>query len=146
VLRLEGFGPSVQVRQGMLQALAPGLRVLSDDEVRGFWSDLRNPLPGAETLWRVSVPPSRGPAVVEAIGGDWLMDWAGGLVWSASSDAAGVRQTAIAAGGHAMLVRGPEALRAQVPALHPPDPGVAALEARVRRAFDPAGVFETGRF
>ena len=25
-------------------------------------------------------------------------------------------------------------------------PGVAALEARVRRAFDPAGVFETGRF
>ena len=33
-----------------------------------------------------------------------------------------------------------------VPAFHPLAPGLAALEARVRRAFDPAGVFETGRF
>jgi glycolate oxidase FAD binding subunit len=30
--------------------------------------------------------------------------------------------------------------------LHPQLPMVATLEARVRRAFDPAGVFESGRF
>ena len=45
-----------------------------------------------------------------------------------------------------MLVRAPEPMRTKVPALHPSAPGVAALEARVRRAFDPMGVFETGRF
>jgi hypothetical protein len=44
------------------------------------------------------------------------------------------------------MVRGSAETRAAVPALHPQPAGVAALEARVRRAFDPAGVFETGRF
>jgi glycolate oxidase FAD binding subunit len=37
-------------------------------------------------------------------------------------------------------------LRGTVPTLHPQSAGVAALEERVRRAFDPVGVFETGRF
>jgi glycolate oxidase FAD binding subunit len=45
-----------------------------------------------------------------------------------------------------VLLRAPVAMRAAVPVLHPPADGVAALEERVRRAFDPAGVFETGRF
>ena len=49
-------------------------------------------------------------------------------------------------GGHAMLLRGDDRLRANGPAFHPQPHGVAALEARVRRAFDPAGLFETGRF
>jgi glycolate oxidase FAD binding subunit len=33
-----------------------------------------------------------------------------------------------------------------VPVFHPQAPALAGLETRVRRAFDPAGVFETGRF
>jgi len=33
-----------------------------------------------------------------------------------------------------------------VPALHPHEPTVSLIEERVRRAFDPGGVFETGRF
>lgn len=146
VIRLEGFGPSVDARNALLRTLAPGLRALAADDAKRFWARLRNPLPGQEVLWRVSVPPSRAPDVVESLGDAWLMDWAGGLIWSASQDAAAVRRAAEAAGGHAMLLRAPEALRTQVPALHPPSAGVAALETRVRRAFDPAGVFETGRF
>jgi glycolate oxidase FAD binding subunit len=74
------------------------------------------------------------------------MDWAGGLIWIACPDGEALRAAAMAAGGHAMLWRGPEALRGRTPTLHPQPSGVAALEARVRRAFDPAGVFETGRF
>ena len=146
VFRLEGFGPSVEARSALLQSMEPGLHVLGASEAAQFWSRLKNPLPGRELLWRISIPSSRASEVVGALGGDWLMDWAGGLIWSASEDAAAVRQAAGAAGGHAMLLRAPEALRAEVPAQHPPTPGVAALEARVRRAFDPAGVFETGRF
>src|SRR3546814_14425550 len=45
-----------------------------------------------------------------------------------------------------LLVRAPEAIRGSVPAQHPRHPQVAALVARVRREFDPAGIFETGRF
>ncbi len=146
VIRLEGFGPSVEARSALLLSMAPGARVLHEDEAQRFWARLRNPLPGAEILWRVGIPPSRGPGVLEALGGAWLMDWAGGLIWSASEDAAAVRQAAEAAGGHATLLRAPEAVRRAAPTLHPPSPGVAALESRVRRAFDPAGVFETGRF
>ncbi|WP_213981035.1 FAD-binding protein [Sphingomonas sp. dw_22] len=101
-------------------------------------------------LWRVNVPSSGGPSVVAALaplGARWLFDWAGGLVWIAfDGDASAVRDAAAKAGGHAILVRAPEAMRAAVPAFHPQAPGVAALEERVRRAFDPAGVFETGRF
>ena len=146
VLRLEGIAPSVEARGGLVRALAPDARVLADEAAGRFWATLRHPLQGAQALWRISVPASRAPSVVLTLGGDWLMDWSGGLVWSACEDAAAVRLAAEAAGGHAMLMRATEAMRAQVPALHPPTPGVAALESRVRRAFDPAGVFETGRF
>jgi glycolate oxidase FAD binding subunit len=146
VFRLEGFGPSVEARSALLQGMAPGLRALDEGEARPFWARLRDPLPGPGLLWRISIPPSRAPGVIAGLGGDWLMDWAGGLIWSGSEDAAGVRRAALDAGGHAMLLRAPEALRAEVPAMHPPTAGVAALEARVRRAFDPAGIFETGRF
>jgi glycolate oxidase FAD binding subunit len=96
------------------------------------------------------VPPSGGPAVVATLaplGARWLFDWAGGLVWlTFDGDPATVRAAAVQAGGHATLVRGSPELRARVPAFHPPTKGVAALEARVRQAFDPAGVFATGRF
>jgi glycolate oxidase FAD binding subunit len=146
VLRLEGFEPSVEARRVLLQRLEPRLRLMADDEAEAFWMGLRNPLPEAAVLWRVSVPPRRAAEVVGALGGDWRMDWAGGLIWTAHEDASGVRRVAEAAVGHAMLVRAPQAMRAEVPALHPQPAGVAALEARVRRAFDPMGVFETGRF
>jgi glycolate oxidase FAD binding subunit len=146
VLRIEGFGPSVEARTSLLQKLEPGLRVIGADEAARFWARLRNPLPDAAVLWRISLPAGRAPAVLGALTGEWRMDWGGGLIWSACDDPAAVRGAAEAAGGHAMLVRAPERLRAEVPALHPPAPGVAALEARVRRSFDPAGVFETGRF
>jgi glycolate oxidase FAD binding subunit len=146
VIRLEGFGPSVDARSAMIRTLAPAARELAEDEAARAWAALRHPLPDARVLWRISVPPSRAPPVVEALQGAWAIDWAGGLVWSSCEDAVAVRAAADAAGGHAMLLRAPKAVRSQVPALHPPPAGVAALEARVRRAFDPAGVFETGRF
>jgi glycolate oxidase FAD binding subunit len=57
-----------------------------------------------------------------------------------------VRAAAEAAGGHAALIRADSAMRARVPTLHPLEPGVAALETSIRRAFDPHGVFDCGRF
>ncbi len=154
-LRLEGFGPSVAARRAALEALladAGPIHVLSDAEAETFWRGLRdlNALQHGSPLWRISTPPSRACAVIEALdplGVRWLLDWAGGLIWLTSDgEAAAVRRAAEAVGGHAMLIRAPEGVRAQTPALHAQPAGVRALEARVRRAFDPGGVFETGRF
>jgi glycolate oxidase FAD binding subunit len=142
-LRLEGFGPSVAARRKLLETMAP-LRALSEADAGRFWAALKHPLRDAPVLWRLSLPASRA---VEVLGlGPWVMDWAGAQVWLACEDAAAVRPAAEAAGGHAMLVRAPEAMRRDIPALHPQPAPVMALETRLRRAFDPAGVFETGRF
>jgi glycolate oxidase FAD binding subunit len=153
-IRLEGFGPSVAARGAMLSAMAAPQTAFTAPATaaESFWKSLRDlsPLADAETLWRVNVPPSGACSVVTALephGARWLFDWAGGLIWlTADCDPLFVRAAAESGGGHAALVRAPADVRARVPVLHPPAPGVAALEKRVRRAFDPVGVFETGRF
>ena len=144
-LRLEGFGPSVAARRTMLEGMG-SMGVLPEREAEVFWTKLENPLADAAVLWRLSLPASRAAEVVNRGLGPWVMDWAGARVWLACDDAEAVRGAAETAGGHAMLVRAPETMRRTVPALHPQPAPVMALEARVRRAFDPAGVFETGRF
>ncbi len=139
-LRLDGFPSSIAARAATLG----GLEAIDG---AALWDAVRHatPLPADKPLWRVIVPATRAPDLVAALPeADWLFDWAGGLVWLASD--ADPRAAAAAAGGHAMLVRADAAMRAAVPALHPQPAPLAALEARVRRAFDPAGVFETGRF
>lgn len=150
-LRLDGFPPSVAARgailsSGDLSALAP----LAAEEGDALWDAVRHvrPLASSRPLWRIITAPSHAPGVIAAVpGADVLLDWAGGMLWLASdADPAVIRSAAAASGGHAMLVRADPALRAAVPAFHPQPSALAALETRVRRAFDPAGVFETGRF
>jgi len=126
--------------------------VLPEDAATIYWNSIRHlsRLNDGRPLWRINTPPSGGPIVVAALepfAPNWLFDWAGGLIWmTLDCDAATVRAAAGAAGGHAMLMRANEAMRRDVPPFHPPESGVGALEARVRAAFDPQGVFETGRF
>jgi glycolate oxidase FAD binding subunit len=155
VLRIEGFAPSVMVRQALLGEILRDwgpLRMLDAKAADAVWDSLRGltGLADAPVLWRVVVPARQSPALIAALGAPglrWLMDWAGGLVWIGCDDAIGaVRAVAEAVGGHADLVRADAQSRRQYPARHPRAPALAALEARVRRAFDPAGVFETGRF
>ncbi|MGZ5985197.1 MAG: glycolate oxidase subunit GlcE [Caulobacteraceae bacterium] len=144
-LRLEGFGPSVAARRALLEGMAP-LRALPEREADAFWSSLTEPLPDAPALWRLGLPASRAAEIAEEGFGSWSMDWGGARLWLGSAEAAAVRAAAERAGGHATLVRAPEDMRRTVPVLHPHPAPLAALEARVRRAFDPVGVFETGRF
>ena len=154
LFRLAGFEPSVEARCALLPILLGEfgrVMLLAADEAESLWRTVRDvtPLAGDRPLWRMVVPTSRGGEVAVSLderGGDWLLDWAGGLVWACHDDVAAVRAIARAVGGHASLIRGPVALRARTPFLDPPMPGVARLAERVRRAFDPAGVFETGRF
>jgi len=155
LLKVEGFGPSVAARCAMLDELLSevgSVPQLDSALADHLWSELRTlaPLSGDAPLWRINVAPREGAGIVAAIeplGAQWMMDWGGGLIWATmTGDPAVIRDAATRAGGHAMLVRGPAALRDRIGAFHPAVPGIAALEERVRRAFDPNGVFETGRF
>jgi glycolate oxidase FAD binding subunit len=151
-LRLEGFERSVAARvEGLREALGPFGRVeLLDAKLsRGFWAQVREVEvfhKDVRPLWRVSVPPASGWRVGEALksqdgGHEVLYDWAGGLVWAQSEDGATVRAAARAAGGHAALWRG----EAQGPAFEPLGGPLAALNGRVKAAFDPRGLLNPGR-
>lgn len=158
LLRVAGFAPSVTARcAGLEEALAThgALIRLPDDYAARLWSDITVPAPlDGPVLWRLALPPSEAPALAErfdAMGARWIMDWGGGLLWLEWEDEAGidpalVRSAADAARGHAMLLRAPDSMRRTVPAEHPRPAALMALEARVRAAFDPADVFETGRW
>ena len=143
-LRLDGFPASVAAREALLSDFEP----FADGD--GLWTAVREatPLAGRKTLWRIVVPAGNAPHLIAALpASEWLMDWAGGLVWLAGDhDATIIRRAAASAQGHAMLVRAAPDLRKQVATQHPRPSALAGLEARVRRSFDPSGVFETGRF
>ncbi|GEO00825.1 2-hydroxy-acid oxidase [Novosphingobium sediminis] len=151
LLRVAGFAPSVEARCAALPGLLAahcGLEPLED--AAPLWQQAMTGagLKGA-VHWDVHLPPRAAPALIAALpeGADWAMDWGGGRVWvcsDAEDDA--VRQIAAGLGGEARLIAAPAAMRARVSAFQPRAKGVAALEARVRRAFDPKGVFVTGRF
>ena len=79
------------------------------------WTRVRDgvPLHGCTNVWRISVKPGDGPAVIAALpeGSHALMDWGGGLIWAGhdSVDAAahGHIQSRVASlGGHATLMKG----------------------------------------
>jgi glycolate oxidase FAD binding subunit len=154
-LRLEGFGPSITARREMLStALADfvAFELAEPEFADSLWRELQTPslLADGRPLWRLSIPARGWSALLAELrprGARWMADWAGGLVWLTSDDAPeAVRQAAADVGGHAMLIRRGPATPAETPIFHPQPPALAALEERVRRAFDPAGVFETGRF
>lgn len=151
VLRVEGFAPSVAARLAALRASLGGAPIRGDEETL-LWAMLRTlgPLTEGTMLWRIVVPPAKGwrvPEALTAYADRWLYDWAGGLIWLTTSDpAAPVRDAADRAGGHAMLIRADPAARASIPTFHPEPSAVAALSDRVRRGFDPAGIFRSSRF
>ncbi|MFA7603635.1 MAG: FAD-binding protein [Novosphingobium sp.] len=155
-LLIDGFPASVSARLGALADLLVGavgsarIETIAADASAWPALDLVRDMPSEHALWKVSLRPSAAPGFVaqaEALGAQWAMDWAGGLVWVAIDDTTTrVRDLAVMEGGHAALMRAPDVLRAAVPAFQPAPTEVAALEERVRRAFDPLGVFETGRF
>ncbi|WP_084582366.1 FAD-binding protein [Sphingomonas azotifigens] len=154
LFRVAGFEPSVVARcallSQMLREFGP-LQRLEEDMANALWrqAGTGSDLDGA-MLWCIHVGPRRAPEVAARLASHArrvALDWGGGRIWASLDDpVVPVRSIARAAGGEALLLRAPDAVRATIPAQHPRAPGVAALEARVRRAFDPDGVFETGRF
>ncbi|MGI9371911.1 MAG: FAD-binding protein, partial [Hyphomicrobiales bacterium] len=139
LLRLEGIAASVNYRfEKLASLLAPFAEavMLEDQHSTLAWSELRDVHYLAEDdacVWRISVAPMAGAGVAYAIlqkaEAQLYFDWAGGLIWCAvkGSDKAhadAVRQAVDAAGGHATLIKAPEAVRAAAGVFHPLKPGI----------------------
>jgi glycolate oxidase FAD binding subunit len=161
-LRLEGVAPSVEARLKGLRELLAGtatMEELGTLESRTFWREVRDVAPLAADrdaiVWKISCPPTAGADVVARIkvqrpSAKAFYDWSGGLIWlalpaTADADHDLVRAALGPAGGHATLIRAPEAVRANVSVFHPQSPALSALAHRVKESFDPKSMFNPGR-
>lgn len=156
-LRIEGLTRSAAYRTGkLLEVLGAGWDVAPDPTAP--WQAIRDVVPFADregAVWRVSVKPTDGPALVENLltaGLDVaaLYDWGGGLVWllapeDGDAGARTIRDQTAALGGHATLIRATAATRAAVDVFEPEPPVVARLSAGLRAKFDPHGILNPGR-
>jgi len=160
LLRLEGFGPSVQYRLETLTGLlAPQgtIEVLEEAQSRQVWREIRDCLPYADgtsrPVWRISMAPSQGWKMVAELrlhaGADVFYDWQGGLIWvrmEAEPDAEGLRALiAHFGGGHATLVRASGPVRAGSQVFQPQSGALGALAQRLKDQFDPKGILNPGR-
>ena len=149
-VRVEGPAPSVEVRcQSLRDVLGAYGEVeeLHSHNSATLWREVRDVdfFEGGGDLWRLSVPPAEGEKIATALGGEYYLDWAGGLIWlqAPGSDAERIR-SAISS-GHATLMRASEDMRASVPVFQPQANGVGELMNRVRAGFDPHAIFNPGR-
>lgn len=158
LVRIEDFTASVTYRTGRLREELglPGVEILDTALSRAIWRAVRDATPLAadpvHAVWRVSVRPSAGPAVLEAVakaGVRGFLDWGGGLVWlcGPAEPAAQslIEAAARAAGGVWMLLRAPEPFRAVVNVVPPEPPALAAITRRVKTELDPKGILNPGR-
>ena len=134
-------GNESAVRQGLDEI---GGDVLPDDAADAFWLGLRDQTHaffGQRPLWRVVLP-----AGAPALGlGPVLHEWGGCLRWLAGPhDAAALRARVQTLGGSACLYRR-DGAPADVPAFHPVADGIMQLHRRLKREFDPMGIFNAHR-
>jgi glycolate oxidase FAD binding subunit len=136
-VRLSGAAPAVQAARAAIggDRVFPAL-------ARKWWDALRHyshPIFSDPGLWRMSVP-STAPSL--DLPGEPLIDWGGALRWySGALTAAEVRRVAASAGGTAMRWRGPGAGSR----FHPLPSALVEIHKRLKRSFDPDGIFNPGR-
>lgn len=162
MVRFDGPADALDERIADLETLvgarAP-LELVDEPASVELWKSVRDVadlLNGNErTIWRLVVPPAAGTGLAAELCSQlanchWFADWAGGRLWLAvapggDGGASVIRPATARAGGHSTLMRASPALREKVPVFEPLPPARAALDARVREAFDPAGILNPGK-
>jgi len=143
--------------RGALAAVQSAIATLGGDVIEPahaspFWAGLRNHTDeyftkaqaavagGSVALWRVSLPQTAKPLIMP---GEQLIEWHGAQRWlCTSASAVKVRDAAARAGGHATLFMG---LHKHGGAFAPLKPPLDRIHRELKKAFDPAGVFNPGR-
>ena len=93
------------------------------------------------SLWRISVPPAT--PFMKELSGEWLIDWAGAQRWFISDMNHGqIRDIVKEANGHATLFINDNNVD---DVFHPLTTTQEKLHRMIGKAFDPNGVFNTGR-
>ena len=161
-LRIEGPAGSVEDRCTALRKLLSAYGETEELHSRNstvFWKEVGNVYSFAHesrAVWRISVAPQAGAragALIRTVpNAECYYDWGGGLLWAAVPPEGDVGASAIrnavaqVGGGHATLIRAPEDLRGETTVYQPQESGIAALNARLKSAFDPKGILNPGRF
>jgi glycolate oxidase FAD binding subunit len=160
LLRLERSRESLDYRIGRLEALLSsygGLRRIEAPESRALWRDVATAAPFCVArdamVWRLSLPPGKAAALAEvtaAVAARHYYDWGGGLVWLEvppcdDAGAAVIRSAVTRAGGHALLIRAPDALRASIDVFQRPGEGVLNITQGLKTSFDPDRLLNPGR-
>jgi glycolate dehydrogenase FAD-binding subunit len=136
VLRLSGAQAAVSAASRSL-----GGEAVDGDSIWTALREHRHPyFAGDAPLWRLSLPPVAAPLGSAEL---QMIEWGGALRWlRASRPAQEIRASARALGGHATLFRGGDRTTG---AFAPLAPALAAIHARLKAQFDPAGIFNPGR-
>jgi glycolate oxidase FAD binding subunit len=158
-IRLEGFRASVEERHRQILKTFESrgsVHAVEEAESAALWRDIRDVAvfaSDARVVWRLSLPSQSAAVVVAAIAKSAacsaLYDWGGSLVWLAmEGDAAAdlVRGETSKFGGHAWLMRAPDAMRERVATAPPLDAGTTALSRRIKSGFDPLNRLGNGPF
>ena len=162
LLRIEAVSYSVEHRAKGLAALLAGHGLpdrLPAETADPLWRAIRDGVPvaadPARAVWRLSLPATHTPAALAAIrdgiaGATWFYDWGGGLAWLAvpadgDAGAVMVRAAIRGLGGHATLVRAPDAVRTSVDVFEPLSEPLMAITRGLKASFDPAGILNPGR-
>ncbi len=162
-LRLEGVPQGVRARAAHLSAEFAGKAPMIElDRAKSsiFWKETGDVSYFARhqdrVIWRLSAPPAVAAEIgniAAELGGRRFYDWGGGSIWLElpTADDGHERRIrahlrdAVGEDGHATLMRAPTAVRSAVPPFQPLPPPLRALTERMKRQFDPRGIFNPGR-
>ena len=141
-LRLAGARAAVESAIATL-----GGELIEPAAATAFWHHVRNHTDDfflaardAGPLWRLSVPSTTPPL---RLPGEQLVEWGGAQRWWRTAAPAGeVRDAATRAGGHATLFRGRDKSAGVFAPLQSP---LDRIHRELKKAFDPAGIFNPGR-
>lgn len=145
-LRLSGAEAAVVAAADEIRRDLPHALDVFEDEATVFWTDLRERRSAFFTtgtndgMWRLSLPPATTAFATDVLPGDCLLDWAGAQRWLKTDAPADVVQAAASKlGGYATLYQTDAAI------LAPLSPALAAVQGRIKNAFDPKGILNPGR-
>ena len=160
IIRLAGAAAAVKAAIPLMGATVNAIE-LDPTVATAFWNNLREQqlpaftnLQADETLYRLALPAACGPLALENVSGDIVLEWHGQQRWFAapSDDAtfASIKALANSNGGHATRFKqgssvDPSKQRFTLLSEQAHSTALEAVQARLRAAFDPAGVFATSR-
>lgn len=159
-IRLAGAVAAVKSATPLISAQV-NAHIISPDEAEDFWNQLREQnlspftsLGDDQTLYRLALPAACGPLSIPGAEKDVVLEWHGQQRWvKAPGDQAtfdAIKKLASSHGGHATrFMQGvnvsPAFERFTLLSEQAHSKALEVVQARLRSAFDPAGVFATRR-